>query len=110
MSFQRPLNVLSSFQVFQDTHKNAYMVGYVLLATGCAVTVFAANLRSESTFHQLKGQWKSALTCALQRFKNNISQYSNSVSDRGRATIMTSKEHYASFVKGEGWWTEIRVF
>lgn len=58
-----------------------------------------------------KGSWKTSLTFALQRFKNNIqSCISVSVRAMGKATIMTSKAHYAIFVKGEGWWTEIELF
>lgn len=50
-----------------------------------------------------RGSWKTSLTFALQRFKNNI-QHCISVSVRamGKATIMTSKAHYAIFVKGRG--------
>lgn len=48
-----------------------------------------------------KGSWKTSLTFSQQRFKNNI-QCCISVSFRamGKATNMTSKAHYAIFVKG----------
>lgn len=57
-----------------------------------------------------KGSWKTSLAFAMQRFKNNI-QHRISVRAMGKATNMTSKTHYAIFVKREGvWWTEIKLF
>lgn len=49
-----------------------------------------------------KGSWKTSLTFAMQKFKNNIQRCINvSVRAMGKTTnTMTSKAHYAIFVEG----------